>query len=166
MIETVFKFQHDSNKIPVAMGFAEEIDNKCREIINFSTFSNFFIKNDLFNDSEEAPSVLTSITGVLEKALSVCKTEEEKIYLLYIFGNSHKHSTDAIIAWDALENEPDSKQKTKMKMLMELVELKAFTEDDRKNLVTPKDMFKKIEVAKQNMYNFDKYYSIVNESEN
>jgi hypothetical protein len=164
MIETMFKFQHDSNNVPEAMGFKEDIDEKCREIIHFSTFTNYFIKKDFFNDNEEAPSLLTSVTGILEKALTVCKTEEEKLYTLYIFRGCHTHCAEAINAWEVVQNETDKKELNKMKMLMELVELRALTEDDdRKNVITPKDMFKKIEVAKENMYNFDKYYSIINE---
>jgi hypothetical protein len=47
-----------------------------------------------------------------------------------------------------------------MKIMMELVELKALMdkEDDRKDLITPKDLFRKIEIAKKNLYSFEDYY--------
>lgn len=165
MIETILKFKHDSENIPTALGFSEDIDNKCREIIHFSAFTNYFIKNDFFDKEDDTPSNLTTITGILEKALSICKTEEEKIYTLFVFRSVHEHSTQAISAYRVFEEESDEKAKKKMKMLMELIELKAMADDDanRDEVITPKDMFKKITIAKENMYNFDKYYAVVNE---
>jgi hypothetical protein len=125
----------------------------------------FFIKEDFFEDSDETPENLTTVTGILEKALSLCKTKEEEVYTLFVFKNVHEHCTQALSAYQVFEGEKDEKQKKKLKMLMELVELKALAddEDNRKDVITPKDMFKKIGIAKDNMYNFDKYYSIINE---
>lgn len=166
MIEKLLKFKHDSNKIPTALGLSEEIDNKCREIIHFSTFTNYFIKEDFFNeDDNQAPKNLTTVTGILEKALSLCKTEEEKIYTIFIFKDLHEHCSKAICAYQVYNDEPNEKERKKMKMMMELAELKAMVDDetDRSNYVTPKDMFKKIAAAKDNMYNFDKYYAAINE---
>jgi hypothetical protein len=164
MLEKILNFKHDSDDLPTALGFSEEIDNKCREIIHFAAFTNYFIKNDFFDD-QEAPSNLTTLTGILEKALNICKTEEEKIYTLFVFRSIHKNCSQALGAYEAFEEEKDEKAKKKMQMLMELVELKALSDDeeDRSNFITPKDMFKKINAAKNNMYNFDKYYSVVNE---
>lgn len=168
MVKEILNFKHDSDSIPTAMGFSTDIDNKCREIVHFAAFSNYFIKEDFFDDNDETPSNLTTITGVLEKALSLCKTKEEELYTLFVFKNVHEHSSQAIAAYKVFEGEEDEKAKNKLKMLMELVELKALADDesDRKDLVTPKDMFKKITIAKDNMYNFDNYYNIVNESKN
>jgi len=168
MVKEILNFKHDSDSIPAAMGFSTDIDNKCREIVHFAAFSNYFIKEDFFDDNDETPSNLTTITGVLEKALSLCKTKEEELYTLFVFKHVHEHSSQAIAAYKVFEDEEDEKAKKKLRMLMELVELKALTDDDnnREDLVTPKDMFKKITIAKDNMYNFDNYYNIVNESKN
>jgi hypothetical protein len=165
MIKEILNFKHESESIPSALGLSETIDNKCREIIHFASFTNYFIKNDFFEDGDETPSNLTTITGILEKALSLCKTKEEEVYTLFVFRNVHDHCSQAIGAYEVFSKETSEKEKKRMKMLMELVELKALSDDDedRSNLVTPKDMFKKITAAKDNMYNFDKYYSIVNE---
>lgn len=165
MIKEILNFKHESENIPKALGLSETIDNRCREIIHFASFTNYFIKNDFFDDADETPSNLTTITGILEKALSLCKTKEEEVYTLFVFRNVHEHCSQAIGAYEVFNKETDEKEKKRMKMLMELVELKALSEDDedRSNLVTPKDMFKKITAAKDNMYNFDRYYSVVNE---
>lgn len=166
MIEKLLKFKHDSNKIPTALGLSEEIDNKCREIIHFSAFTNYFIKEDFFSDDDEtAPKNLTTTTGILEKSLSLCKTEEEKLYTIFIFRALHDNCTKAICAYKVYNEETDEKEKKKMKMMMELAELKAMVDDetDRSDYLTPKDMFKKIAAARENMYSFEKYYNSVHE---
>ena len=169
MIKEILNFKHESDNIPTALGLSEGIDNRCREIIHFAAFTNYFIKNDFFDDGDQTPSNLTTITGVLEKALDICKTKEEELYTLFVFRNIHDHCSQAIGAYKTFEEETDVKEKKKMEMLMHLVELKALSddEDDRDYLITPKDMFKKIKVAKENMYNFENYYSvIINEPKN
>ena len=46
MIE--FKFNHELETIPVAMGLSKEIDDLCRERVLFTTFTNYFIKEDFY----------------------------------------------------------------------------------------------------------------------
>ena len=169
MVKEVLKFRHEHDNLPTAMGFNMDVDVKCREIVNFSAFSNYFIKQEFFDETDnETPENLTTITGILEKALNLCKTKEEEIYTLFVFKNVYEHCTQALSAYQVFEGEKDEKSKKKLKMLMELVELKALADDDneRNDLITPKDMFKKITAAKDNLYNFDNYYNLVNESKN
>lgn len=169
MLEKVLSFKHDSDNLQVAMGLPEGIDNKCREIVHFSTFTNYFIKNDFFENENEAPNNLLTVTGVLQKALSLCKTDQEEVYTMFVFKDAHNHCKQALGAFRQFEEETDEKERKKMQMLMELVELKAMVDDDtdRSDIVTPKDMFKKIRAAKDNMYNFENYYKAVsNESKN
>lgn len=167
MLDKIFSFKHESDNIPAALGLTEELDNKCREIVNFASFSNYFIKKNLFDEQDESPSNLTTVTGILQKALSLCQTEEERAYTLFVFRNVHDHASGALGAYEAYSDDSDDKSKAKMKAILELMELKVLSEEDeRSNYITPKDMFKKIEAAKDNMYNFEKYYSVVNESKN
>lgn len=160
-----FNFNHDTEVIPVAMGYDIEIDEKCREIVYFSTFSNYFIKNEFYDDQAEVPSNLTTTTGILEKALNLCKTEEEQIYTIFIFKNISNNASNALKSYIAYESASDKKYKEKIKVLLELSELEARLSDEkREDLVTPKDMFRKIEKCKENLYNFDNYLSAINES--
>jgi len=162
MIE--IKFNHENSNIPTAMGLSTEIDKKCREIVNFSTFSIHLIKEEFFGENEdEAPANMTTVTGVLEKALNLCINDAEKAYTLFVFKQVHEHANQAMSAWQCYKKE-DEKERKKMELMLNLVELKALVEDDDKaNYVTPKDMFSKIEIAKENMYNFEKYYALVSE---
>jgi len=93
----------------------------------------------------------------------LCKTKEEEIYTLFVFKNVYEHVSQALAAYKVFEDETDEKSKKKIKMLLELVELKALADDDndRNDLITPKDMFKKIQMARSNMYNFDHYYKAI-----
>jgi hypothetical protein len=166
MVETIFKFQHDSNVIPTALGLPEEVHDRCKEIIFFSTFTNHFIKKDFFDNDADTPSTLTTITGVLEKALSLSTSESEKLYLLFIFKEVHEKGAHNLMGYQMIEEETDEKAKKKMKMLLELTELKALmSDDDRSELTTPKDMFKRIDIAKKNMYNFENYFNEVMHNE-
>lgn len=169
MLEKVLSFKHDSDNLQVAMGLPEGIDNKCREIVHFSTFTNYFIKSEFFDNEDDAPNNLLTQTGVLEKALSLCENDQEEVYTMFVFKDAHNHCKQALGAFTQFEEEKDEKERKKMQMLMELVELKAMVDDDndRSEIVTPKDMFKKIRAAKDNMYNFENYYKVVtNESKN
>lgn len=154
-----FKFNHESNKIPVAMGFTEEFDDMCRERVMFSAVSTHFITEEFFDSEEDAPKNMNTITGILEKTLNTCKDESEKMYTLLIFRSTFDIATEAIAKYKILQEE-DSKTKTKLKILMELMELKAMMDDkeERKDLITPKDLFKKIELVKNNLYSFENYY--------
>lgn len=165
MIEKLLKFQHENSNIPCAIGFSEEMDNKCREIIQFSTFTNYFIKNDFFDGNDDVPANLTTVTGVLEKCINLCINDDERLYTIFIFKQVHEHAANALGAYKMYTEEGD-KEKKKLDILMQLVELKALTGDeDRSNFVTPKDMFARIEAAKDNMYNFEKYYNSIHESQ-
>jgi len=61
-----------------------------------------------------------TITGILEKALNICQTEEEKVYTLFVFRNVHKHCSQAIGAWEAYYDEADEKQRKKMRIWQRL----------------------------------------------
>lgn len=154
-----FKFNHESDKIPVAMGFTEEFDDLCRERVMFSAISTHFITEEFFDNEEDTPKNLNTITGILEKTLNTCKSETEQMYTLLIFRPTFDMATEAVAKYKILQEE-DDKTKSKLKILMELVELKALMDkdSDRKDLITPKDLFRKIDLIKNNLYSFENYY--------
>lgn len=154
----MFNFNHESDKIPVAMGFTEEFDDLCREKVMFSAISTHFITEEFFDSEEEVPQNMNTITGVLEKTLKICKDESEKMYTLLIFRNTFDTAAQALAKYKVMQEE-DDKTKKKLSILMELVELKALMdEEDRSHITTPKDLFKKIEAVKNNLYSFEDYY--------
>ena len=154
-----FKFNHESETIPHALGFSDELDDVCRERVIFSTVSSHYITQEFFDDEDQVPKNLNTITGILQKCLETCKNENEQLYTLLIFRTEFDTAAEAIAKYKLYHSESEQTQK-KMKIMMELVELKALMdkEDDRKDLITPKDLFRKIEIAKKNLYSFEDYY--------
>ena len=154
----MFNFNHESDTIPVAMGFTEEFDDLCREKIIFSAISTKFLTEEFFDGQDEIPQNMNTITGVLERTLNICKDENEKLYTLLIFRSTFDKATEALAKYKIMQEE-DDKTKKKLSILMELVELKALMDDeDRAHITTPKDLFKKIEAVKNNLYSFENYY--------
>ena len=67
MIKEILNFKHESESIPSALGLSETIDNKCREIIHFASFTNYFIKNDFFEDEMKLHLILQLLQVFLKK---------------------------------------------------------------------------------------------------
>lgn len=164
-MENVFKFQHDAEKINLALGLSDELDLKCLDIIVFSTISNHLISEELFDSKDLAPKSLTTISGDLEKALSLCSNEDEKNYVLLIFKQTHDMAVEVVAKYKAL-NEADPREKLKMELVMKLLD---FRIDDIASQVgaehlrlTPSNLFKRLDYVKKSRYNFEKYLSLVN----
>ena len=158
-----YKFNHEVDSIPDAMGFSKEFDDICRERILFSAISTHFITKEFFDEEDDAPKNMNTITGILEKCLNSCKDENEQTYTLLIFRKVFDLATESIAKYN-LFNGGDEKTKKRMKIMLELIELKALSEeeDDRDELITPKDLFRKIDAVKNNLYSFENYYKEIN----
>lgn len=164
-MENVFKFQHDAEKINQALGLSDELDLKCLDIVVFSTISNHLLSEELFDSKDLAPRTLTTMSGDLQKALSLCSNEDEKNYVLLIFKQTHDMASEVIAKYKAL-NEADPKEKIKLELMMKLLDFKI---DDIASQVgaehlrlTPSNLFKRFNLVKKSKYNFDNYLSLLN----
>lgn len=164
-MENVFKFQHDAEKINLALGLSDELDLKCLDIVVFSTISNHLLSEELFDSKDLAPKSLTTISGDLEKAISLCSNEDEKNYVLLIFKQTHDMAIDVVSKYKAL-NEADPREKFKMELVMKLLDFRIddiASEMGAEHLrLTPSNLFKRLDYVKKSRYNFDKYLSLVN----
>jgi hypothetical protein len=158
----MFVFDHEETKINRAVGVSDEMYERVKNIVFFSTFSNYFIKEDLFDDENDVPKSLNTVTGDLEKALKLTSNDMEKDYLLLNFKNYHEMALETIAKYQLL-NRLDETEKKKISLIMQMMELKM--EEDAKNgedvPVNPKEMFNKLEIAKKNLYNFEQYFKDV-----
>jgi hypothetical protein len=164
-MENVFQFQHEAEKINDALGLSYEQDAKCREVIFFSAFSNYFIGVDLFDNEEERPKSLSTLTGDLEKALSLLKDDREKSYMLLLFKTTHNLALEIIAKYRVLETLEPSERK-RMDLLLGLLECKLEDKKQEENnfdYYSPSEMFKRIDYAKESLYNFQNYLNLVNE---
>ena len=161
------KLDHESKTLTGAFGLDDKIDKLCREKILFAHVSNYYIAKEFYADhSDEVPKNLSTHTGHLEKALSLCETEKEKLYLLFIFKNEDDHIIEGLSAYKTLEEEENPEKKKKLKMLLELAEIKKMMvdEDEFERVVTPKDLFKRFDIVKDHMYSFDDYYNAMKDA--
>lgn len=165
--KAIFKFNHSVSKISDALGITKNLDSKCSEIIFFSAISNHFIASELFDDKADAPPALTTMTGDLEKAISLCKTEEEVHYVLLMFRQFHEISMDSIAKY-TLRSELDGSKRKHLDLMMQMMELKIEekAEDMCSECITPSEMFKRIENVKKSRYDFDKYFQLSNGANN
>jgi hypothetical protein len=167
-MESVFQFQHDAEKINDALGLSHEQDTKCREVVFFSAFSNYLIGAELFDDDSERPRSLSTMTGDLEKAMSLLETDKEKSYMLLLFRNNHNLALEILTKYKLLES-ADKYERKKLDLILGLLELKLEEKkkeekDDNEEFeyYSPTEMFKRIDYVKESRYNFQKYYNLVN----
>lgn len=160
--KTIFNFKHNVSKIIDALGITEELNKKCSEIIFFSAISNHYIANELFDDRTDAPPSLTTMTGDLEKCISLCSSDEELHYLLLMFRQFHEISMDSIAKY-TLRNELDGSKRKHLDLMMQMMELKIEEKADDMcaECITPSEMFKRIDCVKKSRYNFDKYLQLM-----
>lgn len=162
----MFTFNHEEKKINRAVGVPDKIYEKVKDIVFFSTFSNYFIIKDLFDDENDAPKSLNTVTGDLEKALNLTCNEMEKDYLLLTFKNYHEIAIETIAKYQLL-NKLGEKEKKKVDLVLQMIQLQLnednkLEDDESESFINPTVMFKKVEIAKKNLYNFEKYYEDTN----
>ena len=174
-MESIFNFNHESEKINEALGVTDALDAKCTNIILFSTAANYYIVEDLYESRDEAPKNLKTLSGDLNKALTLCQTEEEKNYTLFIFDRTHKLVKEVIERFID-KNKGTEADTIKLEILSKLLDLRIAEEikkrdidgDDYKGLlgvISPSNLIKNVKLVKKSNYNFDKYMALVNDEQ-
>ena len=158
-----FNFNHDNETIIKALGVTEEIDMKCREILFFSMISNHFMARELFDNLEDAPKSLTTMTGDLEKCIKLCSNTIESSYILLTFKDFHRMGCDAISKYTIFTESKDERKK-EIELLLKILELDIMKDATKSNAdcMIPTDIFKKIDLVKKSRYSFDKYLQLCN----
>lgn len=168
MVENPFKFQHDVENIPQALGLSKEVEHKCIEMIIFSTISNLYLAEELFDDLKDAPKSLTTLTGDLEKALSLCSNELEKSYMLFMFKQVCEICKE-MMAKQHMLNKMTGVDKEKAELLFKLLDLKVdehAKEQETEAYLTPSMVLNRMKMVKKSRYDFQKYLSLLNNNDN
>lgn len=163
-----FKFQHDMPKVAQALGIESTTEDKCLEIIMFSTISNHLISEDLFDSRADAPSKLTTMSGDLETALHLAQTEQEKEYILFMFRQLHE-AVQASIAKNQVLNKMTGIDKKKAELVMQMLEIKLVEkagEMDKDSILTPSSVMNRIKLVTESKYNFEKYLLLLQNNNN
>lgn len=162
--DTIFEYNHETSEFSKALGVSDYTDTICREIIYFSSISNYLLGRELYDNVDDIPKSLTTCTGDLQKSLKLIRNEQEKNYLLLIFNKSHDLALDSIAKYRAYNNGDESERK-KMEILMKLAELKFLEEDEEGvKFIKPTEMMNRIDYVKQSNYKFERYMTILCEN--
>ena len=166
------KFDHTAEGFYDAIGITTEMMVKCKERIFFSTFSNAIQSLELFEDRDEAPKELVTVTGDFQKTLSIIEDSLEYEYTLMEFMNTHNMAMAAVARWEFKNKamKGNNKKKSMLLDIMDMVtELKMehektkneFAEENIAFGITPKGLLKRIEFTKSSHYDFDVYLNMV-----
>jgi len=158
----MLKFKHEEEQMHKALCLSDEVKDNVREKIFFSTFSNTLVKEELFDNKDDVPAQLTTVTGILEKAIALAN-EQEYDYMLLTFNNTHDLAHKALAHYKILSDDTTKEARTKMKLLELLAGLKELDMDeaDEVRSLAPTNLVKRVKMVKKSGYNFDKYMELI-----
>jgi hypothetical protein len=171
MILQNHRFNHHEETIHGALGVSRETMITCRERIFFCHFANSLQSIELFPSRDETPKQLTTVSGDLERVLSMTHDPLEYEITLLQFNMYHKMAGSAFMQWQ-MENDKDSEHAMKIQLLKLLHKLKEASdkakgeedddiEDDVNGKLTEENVVQRIELVKKSKYNFSKYMQLV-----
>lgn len=166
MILKTREFNHSKDHFHEAMNIPSYIRTKCRERIFFAAFSNALQRQELFEDVEDAPKEMSTVTGDLQRTLSMITDELEYEYTLLTFYGHQKLAMEAFGRYKYLNSKDQSKEdKLKLSIINLIQELKDRSDDEEENTVeedeidnvTVNTAIKRISIVKDSHYNFETY---------
>ena len=166
----MFKFNHEAENLPRALSISEETEHKVEEMVFYSAASNHLLGKELFDNENDRPKALTTITGDLEKALGLTVTDEERFYMLLRFYNIHDLTLECISKYRAIMEAETPAQQKKAAMFIKLLNIKleeALEERDKKidnNFISPISILNRIRLVKESRYDFNRYLNLVNQN--
>lgn len=162
------EFNHETENFHESLGISDEVRVRCRERIFFNTFSNALQRLELFEDDDDAPKELRTVSGDLQRCLRTITDQLEYEYTLMIFNNTQRMAMESFAYYrHMLESHDNREDRIKLK-IMELVEEMRGSKDDDDEDEDPisrlnkKSMMKRIKLVKQSHYNFDTYLNMLN----
>ena len=158
------EFNHETENFHESLGISDEIRVRCRERIFFNTFSNALQRLELFEDDDDAPKELRTVSGDLQRCLRTITDQLEYEYTLMIFNNTQRMAMESFAYYrHMLENHDNREDRIKLK-IMELVEEMRGSKDEEDPIsrLNKKSMVKRIKLVKQSHYNFDTYLNMLN----
>ncbi len=168
-------FNHEEEMFHRALNVTDDIKNIVREKIFFSSFSNALQAMDLFEDLDDAPRSLCTVTGDLEKCLQMIDSQQEYEYALLSF-TMYQRLTKSIIAEYKMRNSSDPEDREAMlkhTIIEAIMELKRekdreesdeeFFDDEEKGpfAVNHSRMMTRLKYVKKSNYNFAKYMNLL-----
>ena len=163
-------FNHDKDEFHEAMNIPGYIRTKCRERIFFAAFSNALQRAELFEDEDDAPKDMSTVTGDLQRCLKMINDPLEYEYTLLTFYGHQRMAMEAYSKYKYLNSSSQSKEdKIKLSIINLMMDLKDRQEDEENNTkeddeidnITVNTTIKRISIVKSSLYNFDTYLKLV-----
>lgn len=79
------KLDHSKSKLNAAFGISDYDKLYIKSAIIFELLSVHIMVNELYDDPKEAPSNMTTTTGLLERAMSHIDDKTQQIFMLMVF---------------------------------------------------------------------------------
>jgi hypothetical protein len=163
-------FDHTKDEFHEAMNIPGYIRTKCRERIFFAAFSNALQRAELFEDEDDAPKDMSTVTGDLQRCLKMINDPLEYEYTLLTFYGHQRMAMEAYSRYKYLNSSSQSKEdKIKLSIINLMMDLKEKQEDEENNSkeddeidnITVNTTIKRISIVKSSLYNFDTYLKLV-----
>lgn len=180
-------YKHEESTFIKALGIKSLMATMAREKIFFASITNALQAYSLYGiDLENAPHMLKTATGDLEKCVKLLNNEEEYTYTLLNFHNYHKLSTSMIKIYIKGESNELTGEEKIMYEMLKLASKISFNvnksnddlnddvddiiEDSNSkkliNQLDPIKFFKRIEFVKESKYNFNDYIKLLGKNFN
>lgn len=163
------KFNHETDSFHESLGIPGDIRTKCRERVFFTAISNAFQREELFEDPDDAPRELRTISGDLQRCLQSITDQLEYEYTLMVFTNYQRMAKDIFGYYKHLQENQDNREDRLKTMIIELVsEMRSKDEEDEESeeeapidKLNKKSMMKRISFVKKSHHNFDTYMNML-----
>lgn len=165
------QFKHSEENLHDALGVPRDTIVICRERIFFSHFSNSLQSLELFSDRSDAPKELTTVTGDLQRTLSMITDPLEYEMTLMHFLNYHRMASHAFGHWkfqnDSANSQEDKLKLELLKLVSRLKDLHDKDDDDSDdksstgNSIDLDDVTKRIDLVKRSKFDFNKYMELL-----
>jgi hypothetical protein len=160
------QFNHDKDAFHEAMNIPSYIRTKCRERIFFTSFSNALQRKELFEDEDDAPKDMSTVTGDLQRCLKMITDPLEYEYTLLTFYGHQRMAMEAYGKYKYLNSTSQSKEdKIKLSIINLIQDLKESEDEDQEedeiDNITVNTAIKRISFVKSSHYNFDTYLKLL-----
>ena len=164
------EFNHTKDEFHEAMNIPSYVRTKCRERIFFAAFSNALQRAELFEDEDDAPKDMSTVTGDLQRCLKMINDPLEYEYTLLTFYGHQRMAMEAYGRYKYLNSTSQSKEdKIKLSIINLMMDLKDKQEDEENNTkdedeidnITVNTTIKRISLVKSSHYNFETYLKLI-----
>lgn len=164
-------FTHDEDDLTKALGFTQDLKIRCRERIFFASILGYVLRIELYGKDldDEIPKELCTITGSLQRCLSLITDQDEYEFTLFNFMNFHEMAMNAVVHYREKVNKNTDESEEGLKsqivgLVRKMIEKKISEEGKSKDslgVLSLDDMIDRIEKIKQSKQSFNRYMKLM-----